>query len=171
MMVACSRIRGDDSSSMKDRAIRLSRIHCGVCMYEKREGNIRVQYMYSIACARSGPCAHQLSLPSLVTVPVTSVVCVATINLACPNLARYYFALLFPGSAGSQLVYFIGSSDPLAFLRRNARRPFYYEDNRNKTYRCFLNKEAVRLGRAEFFLGAYKGGERREEERRKKINK
>jgi len=52
---------------------------------------------------------HQLSL-SLVTVPVTSVVCVAAINLACPNLARYYFALYSPSAyewIPSQLVYFI----------------------------------------------------------------
>jgi len=52
---------------------------------------------------------HQLSL-SLVTVPVTSVVCVAAINLACPNLARYYFALYSPSAyewVPSQLVYFI----------------------------------------------------------------
>lgn len=42
--------------------------------------------------AREKWAVHQLSL-SLVTVPVTSVVCVAAINLACPNLARYYFAL------------------------------------------------------------------------------
>jgi len=37
--------------------------------------------------------AAQLLSSSLVTVPVTSAVCVAAINLAWPNLARYYLAL------------------------------------------------------------------------------
>lgn len=122
--------------------------------------------VYVFSPARSGPCAHQLSLPSLVTVPVTSVVCVAAINLACPNLARYYFALLLRVAPESAGIFHRTLQPP--FLRTVTRaRPFYYDDNHNKTYRCFLNKEVVKL----WIFSDYKSEEKRVRNKRRRKKK
>lgn len=87
---------------------------------------------------------HQLSL-SLVTVPVTSVVCVAAINLACPNLARYYFALYSPPAyewVPSQLGYIFHRSSIRFFDRYTS---FYYHNHRYQNLSLLLNKKTYKI--------------------------